>query len=215
MKDNVSLINHIKEKSIVYLDDKERSDRVLQAMLLVDRKNFLPDNVKNVAYEDVPLPIGHGQTCSQPSMVAFMLDKLEISEGNKILEIGSGCGYAAAIASILCGREGVVYASEIVPDLAEAMRANLASFMDNIIILSEDGSAGFPQYAPFDRIFISAGVASKNFNPDILLDQLSDNGILLYPESYGNIYLIKKDGKNLIKKTFYGVSFVPLKGKNS
>lgn len=215
MKDNASLINHIRLKATMYLDDKPRNEKVLEAMLRVDRKNFLPDAVKNIAYEDVPLPIGYGQTCSQPSMVAFMLDKLEIKEGNKILEIGAGCGYAAAIASILCGPTGIVYASEIIPELAEFMRMNLASYIENIVILAKDGSEGFPEYAPFDRILISAGVASKNFNPDILINQLSDNGILLYPETYGNIYVIKKEGRNIKKTTYYGVSFVPLKGKNA
>ncbi|MBN2546860.1 MAG: protein-L-isoaspartate O-methyltransferase [Spirochaetes bacterium] len=215
MRDNSVLIQHIRLRSSLYLDNIERDEKVLDAMLKVDRKNFLPSNVKKIAYEDVPLLIGYGQTCSQPSMVAFMLDKLKIEKGNKILEIGAGCGYAAAIASILTGPEGMVYASEIVPDLCDSMRINLAEFIDNITILSEDGSAGFTEHAPFDRILISAGVASKNFETDILLDQLNDKGILLYPETYGNIYVIKKNGKNLKKETYYGVSFVPLKGKNS
>jgi len=215
MKDNNALVQHIRLRSSLYLDNIERDEKVLNAMLKVDRKEFLPAGVKRLAYEDVPLLIGCGQTCSQPSMVAFMLDKLQIEKGNKILEIGAGCGYASSIASILTGPEGMVYASEIVPELCDSMRTNLAEMIDNITILSADGSAGFPEYAPYDRIFISAGVASKNFDTDLLLVQLNDNGILLYPETYGNIYIIKKEKKNLKKETYYGVSFVPLKGKNS
>ena len=212
---NNDLINIIKNKSPMYLDNLKRNQHVLDAMLKIDRKNFLPSSVKKNAYQDTPLPIGYNQTCSQPSMVAFMLDKLNIKNNDTILEIGAGCGYASAIASILCQPSGMVYASEIIPELTELMQTNLAPFIKNIKILKEDGSAGFLQYAPFDKIFISAGVSSKNFNENILLSQLSENGILLYPESYGNIYVIKKEKKKLLKKNYYGVSFVPLIGNNS
>lgn len=213
--DNMTLINIIKNRAPLYLDNIKRDEKVLEAMKLIDRIKFLPPSIKNYAYEDRPLPIGYNQTCSQPSMVAFMLDKLQIKPGNKILEIGAGCGYASAIASILCKPNGMVYSSEIIPELAEIMRYNLAEYMENIQIFSEDGSSGFEEYAPFDRILISAGVASKNFNKNILLKQLKIGGILLYPETYGNIYVVKKEEKNESIETFFGVSFVPLKGKNA
>lgn len=213
---NLELIDLIESKSASYLDDKPRSKTVLNAMRKVDRMNFLPSSVKNISYQDTPLPIGYGQTCSQPSMVAFMLDKLEILDGNTILEIGAGCGYASAIASILCEPDGKVFASEIIPELAEIMRMNLAQYMDKIIIIPEDGSVGFSQYAPFDRIFISAGVTTRNFNEKILLSQLSDGGILIYPESYGNLYKVKRIAEDKFEKeTFSGVSFVPLRGMNA
>ncbi len=215
MNSNNELINFIKNRANKYLDNIQRDEKILDAMLKVDRIDFLPYSVKNFAYEDTPLSIGYNQTCSQPSMVAFMLDKLNIKPGNKILEIGAGCGYAAAIASELCKPDGIVYASEIVPELAQQMRINLTSYIDNVIILAEDGSMGFPQYAPFDRIFISAGVASRNFNENILIEQLNNNGILLYPENYGNIYVVKKSKDKLIKDRYYGVSFVSLRGKNA
>lgn len=215
MKTNYDLVEQIKNRASMYLDTQERNQNVIDALLKVDRRNFLPQTVKKMAYEDAPLPIGYDQTCSQPSMVAFMLDKLDIKKGNKILEIGAGCGYAAAAASILCGQEGKVYASEIINELAEQMRNNLAGFMENIITISADGSCGFKEYAPFDRIFISAGVASRNFNFNILLEQLNENGILLYPETYGNIYKITKKKDEIVTATYYGVSFVPLRGKNS
>jgi protein-L-isoaspartate(D-aspartate) O-methyltransferase len=215
-KSNFELVQLIESRASSYLDSEPRNKNILEAMRKVDRMNFLPSSVKNIAYQDTPLPIGYGQTCSQPSMVAFMLDKLEIKKGNTILEIGAGCGYAAAIASLLCQPTGIVYASEIIPELAEIMRMNLAQYMEKIIIISEDGSAGFLQYAPFDRIFISAGVTTRNFNEKILLSQLADNGILLYPESYGNIYKVSKISEdNYDRETYHGVSFVPLRGQNA
>ncbi len=215
IQDNVTLVNIIKNSASIYLDNEKRDEKVLNAMLQVDRKFFLPNNVKDIAYEDRPLPIGFNQTCSQPSMVAFMLDKLQIKQGNNILEIGAGCGYASAIASILCKPGGTVFASEIIQELTEIMRMNLAGYIENIVILPQDGSGGFKEYSPFDRIFISAGIASSKFDKNILINQLSSNGILLYPETYGNIYVIKKQKDKIETDTFYGVSFVPLRGKNA
>lgn len=206
---NDDLVNNIRKRAPFYLDSSNRDEKVLNAIRLVDRKLFLPESSKSLAYEDVPLPIGYNQTCSQPSMVAFILDKLEIRANNKILEIGSGCGYAAAIASILCRPEGMVYAVEIIKELVDFARANLASYIENIILLKKDGSKGLPEYAPYDRIFLSAGVP-KNFNNKILLDQLKDNGILIYPECYGNLYKFKKNRDKIYSEVFYGVSFVPL-----
>jgi protein-L-isoaspartate(D-aspartate) O-methyltransferase len=215
MNSNYDLVQEIKNKSPFYIDNVPRSDEVLNAMMKVDRIDFLPPQSKQYAYIDNPASIGYGQTCSQPSMVAFMLDKLEIVPGSIILEIGAGCGYASAISSILCKPDGFVYASEIIPELSETMYYNLASYMENIKIISKDGSAGFPEYGLFDRIFFSAGVASQHFDNNILIEQLNDDGILLYPESYGNIYKIKKTDQGIKKETYYGVSFVPLMGKNS
>ncbi len=206
---NDDLVINIKNKAPFYLDNSNRDEKILNAMRMVDRKDFLPESSKHLAYEDVPLPIGYNQTCSQPSMVAFMLDKLEIKPNNKILEVGAGCGYASAIASILCKPEGIVYAVEIIKELSDLARRNLAPYMENIVLLNMDGSKGLPQYAPYDRIFLSAGVP-KNFNNKIFLDQLKDNGILIYPESYGNLYKFKKLKNKIYSEVFYGVSFVPL-----
>ena len=214
MKTNKELVDEIRKKAKYYLDEKDRDSRVLEAMSSVDRADFVPADSKYVAYNDNPVSIGYSQTCSQPSMVAFMLDKLEINPGDIIFEIGAGCGYACAIASLLC-RPGMVYASEIIPELADMMRMNLAAYMENISIITGDGSAGFPEYVPYDRIFISAGVAGNTFDPSILLTQIKDGGILLYPENFGNLYKLKKNRDKIITETFYGVSFVPLKGINS
>jgi protein-L-isoaspartate(D-aspartate) O-methyltransferase len=215
MNDNYGLIDEISISARFYLDGSERDANVLKAMMSVDRAAFLPVENVHMAYNDVPVPIGYGQTCSQPSMTAFMLDKLEIVPGNIILEIGAGCGYASAAASLLCKPDGKVFASEIIPELSGRLTHNLASYIDNINIIHGDGSSGFPEHAPFDRIFVSAGVNGDKFDPHILIDQLSSNGILLYPEVRGNLYRIKKSGNNTIRDTYYEVSFVPLKDANS
>lgn len=211
---NDDLIDAIRSRAAYYIDSSCRDERVLFAMQNIDRKNFLPDEFKLYSYDDNPVPIGFGQTCSQPSMVAFMLDKLNIENGNKVLEIGSGCGYAAAIASMLCGSSGHVYASEIIPQLADRMKKNLSGY-PNIEILAADGSAGFPDCAPFDRIFLSAGVSSSAFSEDILISQLSDEGILLYPEDAGSIFVVKKHKDSLERDEYEGVRFVRLRGVNS
>lgn len=206
---NDILIEIIKKKAPFYLDNSERDKRVLDTMRRVDRISFLPHSSRSLAYEDIPVPIGYNQTCSQPSMVAFILDKLEIKPGNKILEIGAGCGYASAIASLLCKPDGMVYAVEIIKELYEFARMNLSSYMENIVLLNKNGAKGLIEYAPFDRIFLSAGV-NKSFNNRIFLDQINDGGILIYPETYGNLYKFKKIKGKIYTEIFYGVSFVPL-----
>ena len=189
---NDTLVNIVKNRACNYLDNQQRSKYILDKMLEVDRIRFLPEEMKKYAYLDEPLSIGFNQTCSQtcsqPSMVAFILDKLEIKPGNSILEIGSGCGYAAAIASKLCGNTGKVWAIEIIPELISIMKNNLMEEYPNISIINKDGSTGLPTEMPFDRIFLSAGVCSDTFNNDVLLNQLTDNGILIYPEKKGNLY---------------------------
>ncbi|HNZ27242.1 MAG TPA: protein-L-isoaspartate O-methyltransferase [Spirochaetota bacterium] len=212
---NKNLVDLIRTRSVYYLEKKPRDERVLEAMSRVDRKDFLPELSKNFAYKDSPIPIGFNQTCSQPSMVAFYMDILNIKPGNKILEIGSGCGYASAVASLLCRPGGEVYAVEIVKELAELSRTNLSPYMENIAIFEKDGSVGLKKHSPYDRIFLSAGVNLSRFNENILLEQLNVDGILVYPECYGNLFKITKRKGRLEKETFYGVSFVPLKGENA
>lgn len=214
MQNNKELVNYIRMRSNNYLDSISRSQRILDAFYQVDRIDFLPNASKELAYIDSPVSIGFGQTCSQPSMVAFMLDKLEIEKGNRILEIGSGCGYSAVIAYFLSQPKGIVYATEIKEELFPLLKKNCSPYKA-IKIFAKDGSTGLKKYAPFDRIFISAGVTGSSFQEEILLEQLTDNGILLYPENYGNMYKIKKEGNKYKRTTFYGVSFVPLKGENS
>jgi protein-L-isoaspartate(D-aspartate) O-methyltransferase len=206
---NAELVQTVALRSPQYLDMVPRSEQVLKAMLRVDRALFLPGEGQDRAYSDEPLPIGFGQTCSEPSMVAFMLDKLALGPGQKVLEIGTGCGYAAAIATLLVQPGGILYGVEIIPELCELARRNLASLSNHIELFCRDGSGGLPDYAPFDRIFLSAGVP-KHFDPAVFLSQLGEHGSLIYPETRGNLYCITKEGPHIITETYYGVAFVPL-----
>ncbi len=212
---NGALVAEVERKAPSYLGGGSRSRRVLEALAATDRALFLPEEIRNLAYLDDALPIGGGQTCSQPSMVAFMLDELEMATGQKVLEIGAGSGYAAAVASRLCGSEGRIFAVEIRGELAELARRNLGDGYPNLTVLTGDGSAGLPAEAPFDRIFLSAGVAGTGFDERILLDQLAGDGILLFPETRGSVFKIRKVEEGYTVRKFYGVSFVPLVGKNS
>lgn len=206
---NADLVDTIRRRSRNYLDTVPRSSRVLEAMLRVDRALFLPPESRSRAYHDEPVPIGYGQTCSEPSMVAFMLDKLSLAPGQRVLEVGTGCGYAAAIAALLVQPGGTVYGVEVIPELCDLARRNLAPIRDHIQILCKDGSRGLPEYAPFDRIFLSAGVPF-NFDPHIFLAQLSENGILIYPEAHGRLYCTTKTKSQRITEIYNGVAFVPL-----
>lgn len=216
---NAALVAIVQAKAPLYLGETSRHLRVLDALLQVDRAAFLPPEMRPSAYVDAALQIGFGQTCSQPSMVAFMLDELDIHEGQRILEVGAGCGYAAAVVSRLCGDSGTVFAAEIIPELAESSRHNLRGFA-NVQVVTADGSIGLPAEAPFDRIFLSAGIAAfdavgSRFSERILLNQLAPGGILLFPEARGSIYKIQKAEDGYRVRKFYGVSFVPLVGENS
>ncbi|MEE9525706.1 MAG: protein-L-isoaspartate O-methyltransferase [Candidatus Woesearchaeota archaeon] len=195
------------------------------ANLFSTRRDY-ETNIKDLAYNDFPLPLGEtGQTCSQPSMVGFMSDVLELEKGMKVLEVGSGCGYHAAVISYLVGEEGKVVTIEYVPALAELAEKNLKAhfgdkgFEKRFKVICGDGSVGFKEEAPFDRIYLTAGVELKEgkFNPYILTKQLNpDGGILLYPEKVGDMIKHKFiAGKIIDKERFSNVTFVPLQGENS
>lgn len=178
---------------------------------------------RDLAYNDEVLSIGYGQTCSQPSMVAFMADMLELKPEMKVLEIGTGCGYHAAITSELVGREGKIYSMELLPELAELAEHNLErhfgpEYRSRITIINADGSAGLPERAPFDLIYLTAGVDLSQFEPGILAEQLKlPGGLLLYPEVDG-LMIKEKYGPhgNISERQCYEpVCFVPLKGKNA
>lgn len=213
MKSNHDLVECI--RTFYFATISPGRERVIAAMHEVDRRDFLPPAVKALAYIDEPVVIGYGQTCSQPSLVAFMLDELALAPGCRVLEIGSGCGYAAAIASRLCGDMGSIFACEIIPELANLMRANFGNSYPNIEILEGDGSAGFPGRAPFDRIILSAGVDSSRFDRNVLLAQLASPGVLIYPEAQGRLFKLMKTRQAIEEKIFGHVSFVPLQGRNA
>ena len=190
------------------------SDKVAKAMLKVPRHLFVPKRYEKEAYVDTPLPIGSGQTISAPHMVAIMCDLLDLKEGEKVLEVGGGSGYHAAVVAEIVGKNGKVIAIERVPELAERARDILRLLgYDNVIIVVGDGSKGYEPEAPYDKIYVTASA------PDIpkpLIDQLKPGGKMVIPvgryDQY--LYVVEKDEKgNIHKKVWGAVRFVPLVGE--
>ncbi len=164
------LLNSLREKGF--------SEKILDAFSKVKREDFIPKNIKAMAYEDTALPIGHGQTISQPYTISVMLSLLDLKRGQKVLEIGSGCGYVLALLSEIVGEQGKVYGLEVVKELAEKSKKNLGKY-DNIKVYNRNGSKGLPEKAPFDSIIISA--AMRNI-PEEIMSQLKNRGILVAPK---------------------------------
>ncbi len=216
---NDELVELVKYRADSYLGGGRRDGRVLNAMRALDRAAFLPADLRWAAYLDEPVAIGLGQTCSQPSMVAFMLDRLRLFPGARVLEVGAGCGYAAAAIAILCSPGGSVIAVEILPELAAAARSNcvvaLAKSLSTVEVLAIDGSGGLPGRAPFDRILLSAGVRRRSFRESLLSAQLAEGGILIYPEERGKLYRIMRRSGGLVRESWDGVAFVSLRGGNA
>ncbi len=188
------------------------SDQVVEAMASVPRELFVPENLKHVAYEDMPLPIGFGQTISAPHMVAIMCEILEIKPGMNILEIGGGCGYHAAVMAVLTGKDGHVYTVERIPELASQARKNLeAASISNVTVVEGDGSTGLKEHAPYDRISVAATAPEV---PEPLKNQLKKGGRLVIPvgRGYQELVLVKRDNGFTTEQQM-GVAFVPLIGK--
>jgi protein-L-isoaspartate(D-aspartate) O-methyltransferase len=153
-----------------------RNARVLKAMRAAPRHLFMPSDVRSQAYQDRPVPIGYGQTISQPYIVAFMSDALEVRPEHRVLEIGTGSGYQAAILADLAAE---VYTIEIVPNLAKSSAETLKQLgYKNVFVRAGDGYQGWPEKAPFDRIILTAAPPEL---PPVLIDQLKPGGILLAP----------------------------------
>ncbi len=190
-----------------------RSRKVIEAMRKVPREIFIPEGQRKYAYYDTPLEIGYSQTISAPHMVAIMLEALEIEEDSKILEIGTGTGYHAALAATIA-KNGIVYTVERIEKLADIARENFKKLgIKNVVVINGDGSAGLPEYAPYDRIY--ATCSSPGIPPE-LIEQLEQGGKLLLPVGriYGRLILIekRKDGR-IIKKDLGGCAFVPMIGR--
>lgn len=182
---------------------------VLDAMAAVPRHLFVPPDYQDQAYEDAPLPIGFNQTISQPFIVAFMTQALRIGADSKVLEIGTGSGYQAAILSHISRR---VYSVEALPVLAEAARERLARLGYGVIVKTGDGRLGWPDHAPYDAIIVTAAPAEP---PPALVQQLAPGGRLVIPLGDRQwdqvLWRIEKgpDGK-LAAKRLNEVRFVPL-----
>ena len=187
-----------------------RDERVLQAMGKVPRHEFVAASAQAESYGDHPISIGHGQTISQPYIVAFMTELLAPRAGHKVLEVGTGSGYQAAVLAELVAQ---VYTIEIVPPLAQQARETLAGLgYDNVTVRTGDGYVGWPEEAPFDRILVTA---APDHVPQPLLDQLRPGGRLVLP--VGPVWhtqqltlITKQQGGRLEQTEVMAVGFVPL-----
>jgi protein-L-isoaspartate(D-aspartate) O-methyltransferase len=201
------LINSLERKGYI------KSEGVKQAFQSVPREAFVPNYLQSRAYVDSPLEIGQGQTISAPHMVAIMCEALDIKKGQKILEIGSGSGYHAAVVSHIVGEKGHVYTIERFKTLANQARKNLKNVgISNITVEIGDGSEGCQQYLPYDRIYVTCASPSV---PQPLINQLKDTGKLLIPvgSMFCELQLIEKKADELVSKNLGGCVFVPLVGK--
>lgn len=188
-----------------------KSDILIEAFLKIERREFLPRELEKQAEINVALPIGCGQTISQPLTVAFMLELLDPRIGQKILDVGSGSGWTTALLAYIVKEKGKVVALERIKDLVEFGKNNVEKFgfcQRGIVEFYEaDGSLGFPEEAPFDRILVSAATGEI---PSALKDQLQIGGKLVIPVGRELCYLEKKDANNFCEEKFPGFEFVPL-----
>ncbi|MEM2839237.1 MAG: protein-L-isoaspartate O-methyltransferase [Thermoplasmata archaeon] len=192
-----------------------RSERVKNAMLKVPRELFVTEDLVPEAYVDTPLPIGQGQTISAPHMVAIMLEEQELKPGQKVLEVGTGSGYHAALAAELVRPDGRVYTIERIGELVAFAKRNIsrAGYSDSVEVIEGDGSKGLPEKAPFDRIFVACGAPDV---PEPLLDQLAEGGIMLVPVGgryYQELIKVRKKKGGIIRESRGGCIFVPLIGE--
>lgn len=186
--------------------------RVLAAMSEVPRHLFVPDEYLDQAYADHPLPIGYGQTISQPYIVALMTEYLELQPGDKVLEIGTGSGYQAAILTEITDQ---VYSVEIIEALGQRVASTLQELGYNVHCKIDDGYYGWSEHAPFDAIIVTC---APDHVPQPLINQLKDGGRLVIPVGppgfYQTLWLIERKGEQTKSTNLGGVSFVPMTGEH-
>lgn len=181
---------------------------VLDAMLRVERHRFVPEDLRDQAYADHPLPIGRGQTISQPYIVALMTELAEVASGDRVLEIGTGCGYQTAVLA----KMGVeVFSVEIIPELAASAREHLEDY-ENIHLRVGDGYAGWPEAAPFDAILVAA---APHHIPTPLMEQLRVGGRLVIPVGEGQqeLTVVARGEHGYVREHALPVRFVPMTGR--
>ena len=192
-----------------------KTPEIISAFRKIKRADFLPEGIRNLAELNEALPIGKGQTISQPLVVAFMLELLEPKKGEKILDVGSGSGWTSALLAEIVGKKGKVIALEVVPDLAEFGRKNVEkyAFAENGIaeFVCADGSKGYGKEAPFDKILASATAAARI--PDAWKKQLKVGGRIVAPVDSSIWLLVKKGEDEFEQKEHPGFVFVPLISK--
>ena len=203
----------VKRKSMVEDQIEKRGvkdEDVLMAVRKVEREKFVPKKYIDLAYSDRPLPIGYKQTISQPYIVAYMTEQLQVEKSHKILEIGTGSGYQAAVLAELSNH---IFTIEIIPELAEGSDKVLKELgYQNITVRSGDGYKGWPEEAPFDRIIVTAAPEKI---PEKLVEQLDPNGRMILPlgetifAQY--LWLVQKDNEGIVtKEKILAVRFVPM-----
>ncbi len=197
-------------KNSGYLND----NKVELAIRKCPRHEFVPKDFLDIAYENIPIPLMKNQTISQPIVVSKMTEWLNVSDGQKILEVGSGSGWQSAILSFLVGEKGKIFSIDRHPKLVEFAKNNLSKLgIRNVDVILSDGGLGFSKESPFDRIIVTA--ACKKV-PLPLLEQLSIDGLLIAPvgEYFQSLIVYKKTSKGIIEiKNQPGYAFVPLLGK--
>jgi protein-L-isoaspartate(D-aspartate) O-methyltransferase len=187
-----------------------RDTAVLRVMREVPRHLFVPEARPNLAYGDHPLPISHGQTISQPYIVAFMAEAAEIGPADRVLEIGTGSGYGAAVLAELASE---VYTIEIVTELAERARLVLErTGYDNVQVLAGNGWLGWPEHAPFDAIVVTAAPREV---PPALVEQLAVGGVMVVPvgDVFQDLRIIRKTARGVVEESSIPVRFVPMVGR--
>jgi protein-L-isoaspartate(D-aspartate) O-methyltransferase len=199
-----ALINRMQEKGI-------RDLNVLRAFDQVHRHLFVPEAVAHRAYEDAPVPIGFGQTASQPTLQALYMQILEIGPHDRVLEIGTGCGFQTAVLAQLADR---VYSVERIRELATRARDALDALrISNVAILVGDGTIGWSRYAPYDAILVAAGGPEI---PQPLMEQLADGGRMLVPvgpRDVQRLVLVRRHGDRFEQEEVLDCTFVPLLGR--
>ena len=187
-----------------------RDTAVLRVMREVPRHRFVPEAHPTLAYGDHPLPISHGQTISQPYIVAFMAEVAEVGPTDRVLEIGTGSGYGAAV---LAGLAAEVYTVEIVPELADrARRALERTGYDNVQVLAGNGWLGWPQHAPFDAIVVTAAPPEV---PRALVEQLAVGGVMVVPvgDVFQDLRILRMTARGVVEEASIPVRFVPMVGR--
>jgi protein-L-isoaspartate(D-aspartate) O-methyltransferase len=197
-----------------YTGRKALAPDVMAVMARVARHDFVDGAERELAYANHPLSIGHGQTISQPYIVALMTDLMDIDRDSKVLEVGTGSGYQAAILAELAGQ---VFSIEIIPELAAIARKRLARMgYDNITVMQGNGRLGWPEHAPFDAIMVTA---AAEVIPEPLVDQLKPGGRLVIPvgSPWGGQELLlvtKEEDGTIHERRMLPVAFVPLTGRS-
>ena len=197
------LVQHLKDVGVL------KTPVLIEALLRIDRRDFVLPEYQVQAYKDYPLPIGSEQTISQPYTVAFMLELLQPIKGEKILDVGSGSAWTTALLAYVVGRKGKVYGTEMISDLVRFGQENLAKYhsLQVEVCQAKKGSLGLPDNAPFDRILVSA--AGKEI-PQKLLSQLKEDGVMVLPVENTVVRIQKKPGREPDMQRFLGFVFVPL-----